>query len=112
MGGEVGGAGGMGAGADRVGFRVRTGANTRRDRLLAARSPDGFERGLGEVAWFAHLGEPSPWDDGCVRIFSWDQWPGPENALGEAFGQASQDLYDRIFTAGSLAADDLQVLFD
>lgn len=93
-------------------FPVRTVANTRRDRRITARSPDEFERELDEAAWFAHLGKPSPWDGNCVRIFAWDQWPGPENALGEASGYASQDLYDRIFAASPLAADDLQMLFD
>jgi hypothetical protein len=64
------------------------------------------------MAWFAHLGEPSPWDGGCVRMGAWDQWPGPENALGEAFAQASGDLRDGIFAACSPAAGDLQVRFD
>lgn len=93
-------------------FPVRTVANTRRDRRMAARSPAEFERELGKVPWFAHLGERSPWDGNCVRIFSWDQWPGPENALGEVFGCASQETHDHIFAASPLAADDLQMLFD
>ena len=93
-------------------FPVRTVANTRRSQRVAARSPAGFERVLGQVAWFAHLGELSRWDGNCVRMFAWDQWPGPENALGEIFGCGSQETYDRIFAASSLAAGDLQVLFD
>ena len=63
--------------------------------------------------WFAHLGEPSPWDDGCVWISAWEQWPGPENALVEAFALVFQDFRDGIFAAcPPAAADRLQVLFD
>lgn len=45
-------------------------------------------------------------------MFAWNQWPGPENALGEAFGFASQETHDQIFAASPLAADDLRLLFD
>jgi len=91
---------------------VRTVANTRQDRRITAQSPDEFERELHEVAWFAHLGERSPWDGNCVRIFAWEQWPGPENALGEAFSYAFQETHDRVFAASPLAAADLQMVFD
>ena len=63
---------------------------TRRDRQIAEQSPGELGRGLAEVAGFAHLGEPSSRDGGCARISAWDQWPGPENALGEAFAEASR----------------------
>ena len=102
----------LGAGAEAPRFRVWTVASTRRDRRIGALTLGEFERGVAEVAWFAHLGEPSSWDGGCARISAWEQWPGPENALGEAFGQAFQDLRDRIFGACPAAAGDLQVLFD
>ncbi len=92
-------------------FRVWTVANTRRDHRFSARTAGEFERRLAGVLWFAHLGEPSPWAGGCARIFAWTQWPGPENALGEAFGQALQDIHDRIFAACP-AAGDLQAVFD
>jgi hypothetical protein len=92
-------------------FRVWTVANTRRDHRFGARTAGEFERGLAGVPWFAHLGEPSPWDGGCARISAWEQWPGPENALGEAFGQALQDVQDRIFATCPAAAGDLRVLF-
>jgi hypothetical protein len=93
-------------------FRVWTVANTRRDHRFGIRIAGEFERGLAGVPWFGHLGERSPWDDGCVRISGWEQWPGPENALGEAFGQALQDMHDRIFAACPAAAGDLRALFD
>lgn len=93
-------------------FRVWTVANTRRHHRIGALTAGEFERRLAVVPWFAHLGEPSPWDGGCARIFAWEQWPGPENALGEAFGQATQDMHDRIFAACPAAAGDLQALFD
>jgi len=79
---------------------------------MIGQSPDEFERGLGEVAWFANLGQPSPWDEGCVRFYAWDQWPGPENGPGEALALTGQDMYDRIFAASPVAADALQTLFD
>jgi hypothetical protein len=107
MGGDVGGGG---AGMPR--FGVRTVASTRRDHQIGAGTLGGFERGLAGVGWFAHLGEPSRWDGGCVRISAWEQWPGPENALAEAFALMFQDLRDRIFAACPLpAADHLRVLF-
>jgi hypothetical protein len=93
-------------------FRVRTVANTRLNRRIGAVSAGEFERGLAGVAWFACLGKPSPRDGGCARIFAWEQWPGPENALGEAFGQALQDMQDRIFAARPAAAGDLPALFE
>ena len=43
---------------------------------------------------------------------AWEQWPGPENALGEAFAEALQDVHDRIFAAWPAAAGDPQALFD
>jgi hypothetical protein len=103
--------GGLGL-SDAPWFRVWTVANTRRDHRFGIRTAGEFERGLGGVPWFAHLGERSPWDDGCVRISAWEQWPGPENALGEAFGQALQDTHDRIFAACPATAGDLRGLFD
>lgn len=113
MGGDVGGDGCLRAGAETPRFRVRTVANTRRDHQICAGTAGEFERVLAGVAWFAHLGEPSPWDGGCVRISAWEQWPGPENALGETFALSFQDIRDGIFAAcSSAAADDLQVLFD
>lgn len=93
-------------------FPVRTTANTRQNRHMIVQSPDEFECGLGEVAWFANLGQPSPWDEGCVRFYAWDQWPGPENGPGEALALTGQDMYDRIFAASPVAADALQTLFD
>jgi hypothetical protein len=94
-------------------FQVRTVANSRRYRQVDAGTADVFERGLAGVEWFAHLGEPSPWDGGGVRISAWEQWPGPENALIAALALSFQDLRDGIFAAcPPTAADDLQVLFD
>ena len=113
MGNDVGGGGCPGAGTEMPRFQVRTVASTRQDHQIGARTPGEFERGPAGVAWFAHLGEPSPWDGGCVRISAWEQWPGPENALGDAFALMFQDLRDRIFAAcPPPAADHLQVLFD
>src|SRR5215468_935775 len=79
---------------------------------MIVQSPDEFECGLGEVAWFANLGQPSPWDEGCARFYAWDQWPGPENGPGEALALTSQDLRDRIFAASPVTAGALQTLFD
>lgn len=113
MSGDVGGADRLASGAERPQFPVRTVANTRRDQQADAATLDVFERGLSEVEWFVHLGEPSPWDDGCVRISSWQEWPGPENALVEAFALTFQNLRDLIFKAcPSPAVDHLKVLFD
>jgi hypothetical protein len=78
---------------------------------MTVQSPDEFERGLGQVAWFANLGQPSAWDQGCTRIYAWDQWPGPENGPGEALALTCQDMHDRIFAANPLAATALQRLF-
>jgi hypothetical protein len=93
-------------------FPLRTLANTRRDRHMTAQSLDEFESALGAVAWFANLGQPSPWDVDCTRIHAWDQWPGPENGPAEALALMTQDMYDRIFAASPIAADALQALFD
>ncbi len=94
-------------------FSIRTVANARRDHRISALTLGEFERELTEVAWFAHVGEPSPWDDGCVRIFGWEQWPGPEDEQVLDLALAHQDICDRIFVScPQAAADHLQVLFD
>jgi hypothetical protein len=93
-------------------FPVRTVANSRLSRQITAHSLDEFERSLGKVAWFANLGQPSPWDEGCVRIYAWDQWPGPNKGVAEALAFMAQDFYDRIFAASPLGADALKALFD
>jgi hypothetical protein len=82
MSGDVSGVGCLGASAERLRFRVLTFANTRLDHRIGAVALGEFERELVEVAWFAQLGERSPWDRGCVRISAWEQWPGPESARG------------------------------
>jgi hypothetical protein len=113
MGSDAGGDGCLGAGAETPRFRVWTVANTRQDHQIGARTADEFERVLAGVAWFAHLGEPSPWDGGCERISAWEQWPGPHDLLDETFHQSLQGIHDGIFAACSpTAADGLQVLFD
>jgi hypothetical protein len=86
-------------------------ANIRLARRIGARTPDEFEHGLPQVGWFARLGMPSPWDGGCVRIFAWRHWPGPENAAVEAFALAQQDMKNRIFAEAPAPAD-LPALFD
>jgi hypothetical protein len=103
----------LAARAEAPSFPVRTVANTRSDRRIGALTSDEFERELAEVAWFAHLGEPSRWDDGCVRIFGWEQWPAPEDELILQSALTLQDLRDRVFAAClPAAAEHLQVMFD
>lgn len=100
--------GGSGHSADSCGlgsvaprFPELTLANIRLARRIDAWTAGEFERGLSGKRWFARLGMPSPWDGGCARIFAWQHWPGPEDALVEAFALAQQDMRDRIF-AGKL----------
>jgi hypothetical protein len=89
---QEGDSGRLAAGAEAPLFPVRTVASTRSDHGIGAVTLGEFERELAEVAWFAHLGEPSPWDDGCVRIFGWEQWPGPGSELVLEFA-----LVDRVY---------------
>jgi hypothetical protein len=111
MGGPVHSADSRGPGSVTPRFPELTLANIRLARRIDARTAGEFERGLSGVGWFARLGMPSPWDGGCARIFAWQHWPGPEDALVEAFALAQQDMKDRIF-AGDAAAADLPALFD
>ena len=72
-----------------------------------------FERELAQMAWFTHLGEPSPGDGGSARLSGWDQWPRPEDALVLELALNCQDLHGRIFASCPPAsAGHLQVLFD
>ncbi len=48
------------AGAEAPWFPVRTAACTRTDHRISGLTLRDFERELAKVAWFAHLGEPSP----------------------------------------------------
>lgn len=92
---------------------MRTVVNTRCEEFrFRARFPEQFERELDEVEWFAQLGEPSPWDGDCQRIFGWDQWPGPENAQGEAFDGALQEMHDLTFAHSPVPEAELWLVFD
>jgi hypothetical protein len=98
-------------------FPVLTSANTRQDQPFGAVGPAEFERRLRTVVWFANLGKPSRWDNGCVRIFGWDQWPGPEHPPVTAAAEAGQAIHDAIFAAvfaavSTLAAQELRGRFD
>jgi hypothetical protein len=88
---------------------VSTFPNARRNRPIAARTLKEFEERLGSVAWFANIGRPSPWDHGCARMSLWEDWPGPENRLSDAFCRMHVVLRDR--TVGTPADPDLQALF-
>jgi hypothetical protein len=98
--------------ADLSSSSPRTVANTRRARPFTARTTAEFESRLAETAWFTALGAPSPWDEGCVRIRDWDDWPGPENALGEAFGLMGQEFRDAVVATGDRPAAELDAVFD
>jgi hypothetical protein len=104
----------LAAGAEAPWFPVRTAACTRTDHRIGGLTLRDFERELAQVAWFAHLGEPSPWDGGCVRLSGWEQWPGPQaDELVLELALAQQDLHDRIFASCPPAGvGHLQALFD
>ena len=56
--------------------------NVRRHASAPTGDPAVFVASLESIPWLAHLGEPSPWDAGAVRLGHWDDWPGPEDAPG------------------------------
>jgi hypothetical protein len=85
-------------------FPVLTVANTRRDLPFAAVGLAELERRLLGVSWFASLGKPSRWDNGCVRISRWDQWPGPEHPPIAAAALAAQAIHDAVFAAADASA--------
>jgi len=94
-------------------FPVLTAANTRQDQPLGTLGLAEFECRVLTVSWFAKLGKPSRWDRGCVRIFHWDQWPGPEHPPVAAAAQAAQTIHDAVFAAvGPWAAGALHGTFD
>jgi hypothetical protein len=37
------------------------------------------------LPWFSRVGQPSDWDDRCVRLGKWTDWPGPESEEGALF---------------------------
>lgn len=68
--------------------------NARTDSYLNADNLTAFLASFDTIPWFAMLGEPSTWDEGCARIRDWSEWPGPESPEGEAFATHNQAIYD------------------
>ena len=61
-----------------------------------------FTEKVSGMAWFAHLGEPSPWDQMCVRLWDWSDWGGPEVGTEQLSCQA-QAIHDQFVVTDSLS---------
>lgn len=69
-----------------------------------------FLKSLEEIPWFEHLGEELPEDSGCRRVYSWDEWRGPEEPSVRRIADAQQSLYDELMPGAE--ADRKKVLWD
>ena len=67
---------------------------------------EGLIRELSGIPWFERLGRPSARDEAVVRIFSWDEWQGPETPGATLYAALSQQWHDDIFDG---AGDDERV---
>jgi hypothetical protein len=86
---------------------ARTVENARRGLTFDGVSADDFRRRLRELAWFARLGEPSPWDDGCVRISDWSEWPGPDDERVAELAEELQSIHDAALRSGDPRVEEL-----
>jgi hypothetical protein len=58
---------------------------------------------LEEIPWFSNIGTPTPAGAGVERIYSWEDWPGPEEPPIRELSVRQQGLYDSIMKdAGGL----------
>jgi hypothetical protein len=60
---------------------------------------EGFVEHALALPWFTRVGRPSAWDDRCVRLAGWDNWPGPESEEGALFYD-DQRWVDAVLDAG------------
>jgi hypothetical protein len=70
-------------------FPILSVPNTRLDSTISQRT-------WTDIAWFSSLFEPSPWDSGSVRLWRWDEWPGPEDAGCLEFALQRQHFLDSL----------------
>jgi len=82
------------------------------DPLEPVPSVSAFVERLGTVEWFRNVARPSPWDHGCVRLSSWDSWPGPESEAA-AISHDEQRWIDAIhLVARTYGRPDLTALYN
>lgn len=64
---------------------------------------------LAALPWFSQLGKPLSDAAACRQIFSWDEWPGPEEQSVAEIAQSHQALYDELMASES--AVELQAIW-
>ncbi len=70
-----------------------------RDFRTIADNAISFIALLRDIPWFMNLGKPHPRDHQVVRIWDWKEWPGPEGAHGQWFGQLHPLVQARLLAA-------------
>jgi hypothetical protein len=78
---------------------------------VIANDVNQFIRALPDVPWFLNLGEPHPRDLEVIRIYSWDDWPGPEGGWCDWLGRYSAVVRERIEADHSARQGELDALW-
>jgi hypothetical protein len=73
---------------------------------------DEFLDQLETIPWFAKLGKPIPDNQGVKRIYSWKEWPGPEDMEVSEIALRQQALYDEIMEKGQENRQSLEALWN
>jgi hypothetical protein len=60
-----------------------------------------FLNRLERVPWFENIGKPVGPNVKVQQIFSWEEWPGPEESRCIELCLRQQSLYDEIFSTAS-----------
>lgn len=61
-----------------------------------SRDVDDFLTQLETIPWFSRIGQPTPAESGARRIYSWEEWPGPEDSATVELSFRHQQLYDAL----------------
>ena len=75
-------------------------------------SIEAFVAQLETVPWFSELGQPGPADAEATRIFSWDEWPGPEDPSVNELALGQQALYDGLLETAGEKRQEFLALWD
>lgn len=71
-------------------------------------APSEFTTQLNTIPWFKNVGRPSKWDREVKRIYSWAEWPGPEDPGVLALaGERYQAWRDALFETHKAKRDEL-----
>jgi hypothetical protein len=67
---------------------------------------------IESLPWFRNIGKPTPGGPGAQRIYTWEDWPGPEEPSVFELAHRQQALYDEIMRAVGHHREQLLALWE